>query len=148
VNELRPWPFGGESLVVFARDLPENLQSPVLEMALEVALRPAGTSTVAEELAKIAPYLPTSLLERAVRMTRELPDAEERRKARSAVASYLTPLSSERLYHVWQELFPVEVTRSRKELLAELKAAGPLIEALGGPGAVSGVVAAIRDVGS
>ncbi|HEY77350.1 MAG TPA: hypothetical protein G4O00_14430, partial [Thermoflexia bacterium] len=60
---------------------------------------------------------------------------------------HLARLPRERLYPLWCETLHVLAARTRRDLLADLRALSPLIAALGGKEAIEETFHAIRDVG-
>jgi hypothetical protein len=60
---------------------------------------------------------------------------------------HLAQLPCQHLYPPWQETLPILAIRTRKDLLADLRALSPIIAALGGAEAVVETFHAIQDVG-
>jgi hypothetical protein len=74
-------------------------------------------------------------------------DVGGRSKALAALACYLPQLPRATLLSLWQETLHVLAARTRPNLLADIRALIPVILALGGEEAISGVFCAIQDVG-
>jgi hypothetical protein len=51
------------------------------------------------------------------------------------------------VYPLWQETLPILAARTRKDLLADLRALSPIITALGGAEVIVETFRAIQDVG-
>jgi len=64
----------------------------------------------------------------------------------AALAPRLAELPRPALYPLWDETLPLLARRTRRDLLADLRALVPVIHALGGAGAIAETARAIQDV--
>ncbi len=81
-------------------------------------------------------------------MAGSIEDDKHRSKALATLAPQLAVLSSAtRILREPREALPILAERTRKQLLADLGALVPVIEALGGAEAVEEAVQAVQDVG-
>jgi len=111
--------------------LPEAEREQALREALAAAREIEGKWSRAEALAGLAPHLPEALL----------------REALAGLAPHLAALFRSGLYLLWQEMLPLLARRTRRDLLADLRALSPVVAALGGAEAVEETFLAIQDVG-
>ena len=70
-----------------------------------------------------------------------------RARAVAALAPHLVKLSPETLYPPWDATLQLAATRTRKDLLSDLRALVPVLARLGGAEAVAETFRAIQDVG-
>jgi hypothetical protein len=101
----------------------------------------------AQVLARIGPYLPPSVLGEALVIARTIEQRQGRRDAVTGLSSNLATLPGATLQSLWLETLPVLASRTRPDLLADLRALIPALVALGGEDVVKETVAAIKDVG-
>jgi hypothetical protein len=97
-------------------------------------------------LTALLPHLSESLLGEALEAARDLPQALARAEALALLAPRLVTVPLEPLYALWRETLPILARRSRRDLLMDLGALSPIIEALGGHEAAALTFSAIQDV--
>ncbi len=108
----------------------------------------------AQALSDLAPHLSSHLLPHALRAALGISEKEmlrasprDRARALAALAPRLAEMPRERLYPLWRETLPLLAARTRKDLLADLRALAPVVQALGGAEAVAETFRATQDVG-
>jgi hypothetical protein len=116
--------------------LPEYDRSPITSKPLR-----------AMALARLAPYLPVSLLDESLPLICAIRDKEYREEALKALIPKLAQLPREQLYSLLQTRLHALVIQGRGALLADIDALSPMIAMLGGAEAVYETAHAIRDVG-
>ncbi|MFN3763285.1 MAG: hypothetical protein ACK4WK_08815, partial [Anaerolineae bacterium] len=87
------------------------------------------------------------VLGEALAAAREIGGEYWRAEALAALAPHLAALPRPALYPLWDETLPALAHRTRRDLLADLRALEPVIFALGGAEAVRETFRAIQDVG-
>ena len=119
--------------------------------ALVAAWAIENKGALAAALTGLAPYLPETerveVLREALAAARAIEGESWRAEALAGLASHLARLPRQCLYPLWQETLPILTARTRKNLLADLRALSPVIAALGGAEAVEETFHAIQDVG-
>jgi len=78
---------------------------------------------------------------------RAIGNEDDQAEVLADLVSHLAQLPRPHLYSLWQETLPILATRTRKDILADLRALEPVIAALGGAEAVVETFHAIQDVG-
>ncbi len=117
------------------------------EEALAAAREIGNAKHRARALAGLAPHLPEALLAEALAAAREIEREDRRAEALAGLAPHLARLPREQLSPLWRETLHILAARTRQDLLADLRALGPVVAALGGAEAVAGTFRAIQDVG-
>ncbi len=135
------------ALASLVSNLPEGMQPDILLEALDAAKDAESDQLRAKALAALAPRLPEGLLSEALVAARNIRKVWYRARALSALAPRLAEIPAERLYPLWAETLPILARRTRRDLLADLRALAPVIHALGGQEAVAETFRAIQDVG-
>jgi hypothetical protein len=136
------------ALTSLAPHLPEGLLGEALGAARELPEQERfSVSPRVEALTGLIPHLPEALLGEALAAAREIGDTDGRAKVLAGLPPHLARLPRQRLYPLWRETLPILAARTRKDLLADLHALGPVIAALGGEEGVAETFRAIQDVG-
>ncbi|GAB4560602.1 MAG: hypothetical protein Kow0047_07340 [Anaerolineae bacterium] len=137
-----------EALASLAPHLPEPERTQALREALAAAQAIEWESARAEALASLAPRLAELGHPReALAAAQAISDEDARARALTSLAPRLAEEDRGWLYPLWQETLHVLASRTRKDLLADLRALEPVIHRLGGPEAVAETFRAIQDVG-
>ncbi len=97
-------------------------------------------------LSALAPQLPATLPEEALRTARAIEHDGARAHALARLIPQLALLPRQKLYLVWSQMLHCSAQRVRRDFLAELAALAPLLSILGGPETVVQAVAAIQTV--
>jgi hypothetical protein len=119
-----------------------------LREALAVARAIRYGSHRAEALAGLVPRLAElGYPEEALAAARPIEDEHWRTKALSELAAHLVALPPAFLYPLWCNTLPILAARRRKDVLSDLPAVAPVIQALGGLEAIAETLRAIQDVG-
>ena len=100
----------------------------------------------ARALGALAPHLPPDLLLAAFAAVRDITNESARTRALGALVPHLIQIPRQNLYPMWQETLPVLARRTRRDLLADLRALVPVIVALGESDAIAATFRAIQDV--
>ena len=137
--------------LTYARQMPDEGQRARALAALAPRLPPERLS---EALAALAPRLPPERQEQALHealaAAREIRDEDARARAcaraLASMASHLAAFPRPALYPLWDETLRALARRTRRDLLADLRALMPLILRLGGPQAIAETFRAVRDV--
>ena len=131
--------------------LAPHLTPPLLGPALEAARAIGAVGSRAEALAALAPHLTPperdQALSQALEAARAIGDEESRARALAALAPHLVKLSPGTLYPLWNATLQLAATRTRRDLLSDLRALVPILATLGGAEAVAETFCAIQDVG-
>jgi hypothetical protein len=122
-----------------------ELAKPAL--ALEAARGIVNEGRRAQSLGVLAPHLTADLLGRALEAALEIVNEGRRTEALSALMPQLETLPRGVLYPLWVSSLRSSASRTRKNLLTDLRAFIPLISALGDVDALAGVYAAIEESG-
>ncbi|HEX7316256.1 MAG TPA: hypothetical protein VF297_20285 [Pyrinomonadaceae bacterium] len=104
-----------------------------------------GSDYIDQSIARVAPYLPDTLLPTAFELAllRKV-DAEA---DFNALARRLAQIPIPRRYELWREVLHLLAIQSRDKLLNGVKHFGPILTAFGGPEAVAQVTKAMAEVG-
>lgn len=128
-----------------------NLKAEVISEPLQAVRGVWNIQESVRELVHLTPHLTIdtreSLLFEALKKTCSLEDAHERHETLSTLAPHLAQLPTEHLYHTWTTTLHVLSTRTRSNLLSDIHALLPVIDALGGATALTETAQAIMDVG-
>ncbi|NPA91581.1 MAG: hypothetical protein GXO55_09070, partial [Chloroflexi bacterium] len=135
--------YRAEALAALAPHLPQDLMAQALVAARKI--RDQDHRALA--LAALAPHLPQDLMAQALDAARKIESAQYRAKALAALAPRLAELPLLELYPLWRETLPALARRTRKDLLADIRALHPVIHKLGGEEAIAETARAIIDVG-
>jgi hypothetical protein len=133
-------------LGALAPHLPPDLRSQELRDALAAVQNIGRKHDRARALGALAPHLPPDLLRAALAAARDVRDASACTAALGALAPHLIQIPRQNLYPMWQETLPVLARRTRRDLLADLRALVPVIVALGESDAIAATFRAIQDV--
>lgn len=98
-------------------------------------------------LAKLAPCLPTSLLADAGNLILAVRDKDARTAALTALTGRLIALPRDQAYLIWRNLLAGLSQRSRMDLLHDISALAPFVNALGAEEALAEARLALADVG-
>ncbi len=132
------------ALAALAPHPPEELLPQALAAAREIG----GESARARALAALALHLAElGYPQEALAAAREIGDADDRARALAALAPHLAALPRPALSPLWDETLPRLARRTRRDVLADLRALAPVLFALGGAEAVQETFRAIQDVG-
>lgn len=149
------------SLHSLAGNLPPELVAQLVRgglwqprQALTYARQMPDEGQRARALAALAPRLPPERQEQALHealaAAREIRDEDARARAcaraLASMASHLAAFPRPALYPLWDETLRALARRTRRDLLADLRALMPLILRLGGPQAIAETFRAVRDV--
>jgi hypothetical protein len=119
--------------------------------ALEAACAIGDERWRAEALAGLAPHLSTPLqgqvLQDALEAARAIGDEGGRAKVLAGLAPQVKHLPVVELYSLWSQTLHVLASRTRSDLLGDIRALMPLIETLGGKEALVVVTQTIIEVG-
>ncbi len=129
-------------LIALMERLPPELLLEVLAAAREIE----NEWRRADVLIALMARLPSELLPEALSAAREIKDEWRRARALTALAPRLAELPRPALYPLWDETLPLLARRTRRDLLADLRALVPVIHALGGEAAIAETARAIQDV--
>jgi hypothetical protein len=138
------------ALAALAPQLPAGQREAVLAEAWQAARAIRHEGACSEALAALAPQLPAGLLAQALQAARALGDIGARSRALAALAPQLAGFPRATLTSLWSETISALATRSRQDLLADLQALTPVLNALAGDGASAEfreITQAIMDVG-
>jgi hypothetical protein len=134
------------ALAALAPRLPPELLGQTLAAARKIVY----AEHRAKALAALVPHLPPEqqlpVLTKALATVRENGDEDDRANALAALAPRLAELPRSALYPLWDETLPLLARRTRRDLLADLRALVPVIHALGGEAAIAETARAIQDV--
>src|SRR5208337_3794242 len=111
--------------------LAPHLTPPLLGPALEAARAIGDEVSRARALAALAPHLTPPLLGPALEAARAIGDEGRRSEALAALAPHLVKLSPGTLYPLWNATLQLAATRTRKDLLSDLRALVPVLATLG-----------------
>jgi len=146
-----------KNLADLVPSLLEPQRTEVLQEALAAARTMLGEEYMRVEIqAKLVPYLPepqrTEVLQEALAAARAIENrwgraVPSRAEVLSWLAPYLAHLSTTTSFPLWCETLHVLAVRSRRDLLADMSALIPLIEALEGKEALVATAQAIIEVG-
>jgi hypothetical protein len=131
------------ALAALAPHLPEGLVAQALTTAQAID----DAESRARVLADLVPQLPVGLVVEALFAVVTIYDTESRAKALEALALLLAGLQPAELYLRWRQALRVLARRAREDVLSDLVALVPVIEALGGRDAIEETAQAILDVG-
>jgi hypothetical protein len=119
--------------------------------ALAYARQRLDQTQRAEALGALAAHLPepqrTQTLAEALQAARAIGHEDYRSSALAALAEQLGTRPTSFLYPLWSQTLPLLASRTRRNLLSDLRALLPVIRQLGGSQSVAEVFLAIRDVG-
>jgi hypothetical protein len=101
----------------------------------------------AEALSRITPYLTGNALDEAFKMALEITDLNARAGPLSELSLRLTESPSRQVQQLWSHAIHRSATRSRPNLLSDLRALSPIINKLGGPEVVREITSDIYDIG-
>ena len=135
------------------RQLAPFLQQPrrseMLEEALAAARAIHDDEQRAQELAHLAPdFTQPKMVEifaEALAVARRIEEQTARTKALSRLLAHMIDLAPSTLHRLWSETLRTSAERTRAEVLADLRALGQALAALGGTAAVEEVTRAVRD---
>ena len=127
--------------------LAPHLTPPLLGPALEAARAIGSEWLLARALAVPAPHLTPPLLGPALEAARAIGDEGSRAWALVVLAPHLVKLSPGTLYPLCNATLQLAATRTRRDLLSDLRALVPVLATLGGEEAVAETYRAIQDVG-
>jgi len=82
----------------------------------------------------------------ALAASRAVDSGLERSRLWAELVPYILELPSDNLYPIWKEILRFQVTRTRRDLYADLGALSPILSRLGGPDAIAYTFRAIEDV--
>ena len=136
-----------EVLAVLAPHLTPPERDQALSQALEAARAIGSEWWRAAALAAPAPHLTPPLLGPALEAARAIGSEESRAEVLAAPAPLLVKLSPGTLYPLWNAMLQLAATRTRKDLLSDLRALVPVLATLDGVEAVAETCRAIQDVG-
>jgi hypothetical protein len=139
------WPESSraEALAKLAPHLPE----PLLHQALASARQIVSQYDHADALAGLVPRLAElGHIALSLEVTGQIEIKWNRAEALAGLAPHLAALPCSTLYSLWRKTLPVLSTRTRRDLLSDLRALTPLIFALGGETAITETFRAIQDV--
>jgi len=168
-REIRDERWRAEALAALAPLLPPKQQPQVLAEALAAAREIEQEYARALALAALVPHLPFGIREQVLRVALVaagqvediaiITDDSEAGPAGTKVSlpytrsitfkklvPHLTELPRPDLYPLWDETLSHRARRTRRDLLADLRALVPVIHALGGEAAIAETARAIQDV--
>jgi hypothetical protein len=129
-------------LSTLAPHLPPHQQPTVLADALAAATAIADDDACAEALNALAPHLPPDLLPAA--LARAIQTEWYRTRALAALAPHLPTIPH--YQQLWGETLPILAARGRSDLLSDLAALTPWLEALATPEELAAIAQSIVDV--
>jgi len=141
-----------KALFPVASYLPEPVREEVLQEGLTKARAIWNEEYRAKVLSTLAPYLSQPLKEEALEesleiiRTIELGSGWNRSWLLTPLARHLAQLPMAILYLLWRETSHILAARTRRQLLADIRALEPVIAALGGSEAVAESAQAMLDV--
>ena len=127
--------------------LAPHLSEESLETALTIASKLSDETVRRDLLVQIAPYLEGRLLIEAWGIAEGITDRQERVLASTGLSTRLTSLPNDHLYQLWKAKLSTLATSGREDMLVELLAHVPMMEALGGKAAVAETFHAVQDIG-
>jgi hypothetical protein len=128
--------------------LAPHLPEPLLGEALAAARAIEDAGWRAQALERLIPRLAElGYPQEALAAARAIGDAGRRAEALTKLTPYLAGLPIGTIYALWCETLHHLATRTRRDLLADLRDLAPAITAMGGAEAVREIIRAIQDVG-
>ncbi len=131
--------------------VPHEWHSEMVQEPLEMARKLSDKAERVALFVQVLPYLAPSSYERiceeALVAAREIDDQEKRFAALSSLAPYLAELPLDVLVRLWRETLPRLVLRTRKDVLADIRAMQPVVARVWGDDGLVAVARAVLDVG-
>ena len=131
--------------------VPDESRQEIFDQALKAAEEVTALKGQVEVLTDLAPYAGNeererALLTRALSAALQIQDSEGRAESLALIDSRLTELPSDVLFALWSQTLDASVSRTRVELLADIRASLPVVQASGGEKALLTLVAVAEEI--